>query len=142
MTSAETARPGTTTVVDRFLAAIENGQGAAMSELYAPDATLDATVPGWRFHRRGPEAIAAEYSRWFADAGRFEELDRHPLDDGELVTYLLAWEENGIPHAGHHCHVLSLDDSGRIRSDRVFCGGRWDATLLAEMATAQAAHDD
>ncbi len=29
---------------------------------------------------------------------------------------------------------LALDETGRIRSDTVFCGGRWPAALLAQMA--------
>ena len=55
---------------------------------------------------------------------------------GEVVTYLLAWNERGVPFAAHHCHVLRLDPHGRIASDRFFCGGRWDAARLAEMAAA------
>jgi hypothetical protein len=48
----------------------------------------------------------------------------------------LAWDEDGVPHASHHCHVLTIDpnlDGGRIAADQVWCGGRWSATLLAEM---------
>jgi hypothetical protein len=119
--------------VDSFLAAVVGGKGFPVG-LYAPDATLDATVPNWRFKARGAEAIAAEYGRWFASPGVFEELTRAPLPDGELVTYLLTWVESGVPHAAHHCHVLTLGDDGRIASDVVFCGGRWPAGLLAEMA--------
>ena len=123
-----------TTVVDRFLEAIAAGRGAEMASLYAPDAELDATVPGWRSHVKGNDAIAKEYSRWFADAARFDELEREALDDGEFVTYLISWEENGVTHSGHHSHRLRID-GGLIRFDRVFCGGRWNADRLAEMAT-------
>lgn len=141
MTSVEAAPTTTTespeTVIDRFLEAVVTGQGAAMAGLYAPDAVLDATVPGWRFRVKGAEAIAAQYAGWFADSGRFEELDRRVSGDDEFVTYLLAWEENGIPHAAHHCHRLSIDAAGLIAADQVFCGGRWSATLLAEMAEAE-----
>ncbi len=41
-----------------------------------------------------------------------------------------------MPHASHHCHVLTIDpflDGGRIVADQVWCGGRWPAALLAEM---------
>ena len=125
-----------TTVIDRFLEAVVAGRGAEMAELLAPDAVLDATVPDWRFHLRGVEAIVAQYASWFGDPGRFEELDRHPTPDGEYVTYLIAAEDNGVPYAAHHCHRLTVDASGRITSDRFFCGGRWNATRLAEMAEA------
>ncbi len=83
--------------------------------MYAPQATLDATVPNWRLTCRGPAAIADEYGRWFAHPGRFDELARHRIDGGEVVTYLLTWFEHGVPHAAHHCHVLHLDDDGPDR---------------------------
>jgi len=121
--------------VGSFLAAVAAGHGIA-ADLYAPDATLDATVPNWRFVVRGAEAIAAEYGRWFVDPAAFEELTRAKLVDGEVVTYLLTWVESGVPHAARHCHQLTLADDGRISSDVVFCGGRWSAGLLAEMAAA------
>jgi hypothetical protein len=123
----------TTSAVDRFLAAVAAGRGIPV-HLYAPDATLDATVPNWRFTRRGAEAISSEYAGWFGAPGAFEELTRSALPDGEVVTYLLTWTESGVPHAAHHCHVLTVDGNDRIASDMVFCGGRWPAGLLAEMA--------
>jgi hypothetical protein len=105
--------------------------------VWAADAVLDATVPNWRLHASGPDAIRAEYSRWFADPGKFEDLRRQQLDDGsgELVEYTLSWVENGVPHAGHHMHRLVVRDD-RIVADTVFCGGRWPASLLAEMESA------
>ena len=97
---------------------------------------LDATVPSWRFGAEGPDAIAATYGGWFADPGRFEGLDRWPVEGGEVVRYLLTWTQGGVPHAAHHVHLLATDVEGRIARDTVFCGGRWDATLLAQMAEA------
>jgi hypothetical protein len=126
----------TSEAIDRLLDAVQSGAGFAPS-LYAPDVELDATVPGWRFQRRGAAAVAAQYSEWFADPGTFEELERDEFPGGAVVTYLLAWEEGGVPHAAHHCHVLRIDGEGRIAVDRFFCGGRWNASLLAEMAAAQ-----
>lgn len=128
--------PGTVTgTVDRFLEAAAAGHGVP-ADLFAPDAVLDATVPGWRFAARGADALARQYSGWFAAEAVFEELERLPVEGGEVVTYLLAWIERGVPHAAHHCHILRLAADGRIAGDRFFCGGRWDAGLLAEMATA------
>jgi hypothetical protein len=96
---------------------------------------FDATVPGWRFSVRGAEAVRAELGRWYAEPGAFEELGRTPIPGGELVTFTLRWEENGVPHAAHQAHLVSLD-GGRIDRDQVWCGGRWPAALLAEMAEA------
>jgi hypothetical protein len=42
-----------------------------------------------------------------------------------------------VPHAGHDLHVLTVRDA-RIVADTVFCGGRWPASVLAEMAAAHA----
>jgi SnoaL-like domain len=123
-------------VVDKFLQAIENA-AIGSCDAWSAGATLDATVPNWRMHVTGPDAIRAEYARWFADPGRFEELRRYPVSEGatEVVEYTLSWSENGVPHAAHHLHVLTVRDD-LIVSDTVFCGGRWPAALLAEMEAA------
>lgn len=121
--------------VDAFLAAVLRGEGIPPG-LYALDARLDATVPGWRLRRQGPEAIVAEYAGWFRHPARFAELRRHRIEGGEVAVYLLTWEEEGVPHAGHHVHIFMVDPDHRITADTVSCGGRWDAPLLAEMAEA------
>jgi hypothetical protein len=123
-----------TTVVDRLLDAIRSGDLVAADHLFAPACILDAVVPGWRFAVNGDEAIRAEYARWFADPGEFEELRRLPTEHGEVLEYTLSWVENGVPHAVRHIHVLEVDaEADRIVSDHVWCGGRWPASLLAEM---------
>jgi hypothetical protein len=149
MTSTEPAttqtRASQSVAVDSFLDAIENATIPAC-DAWSPDATLDATVPDWRMHVTGAVAIRAEYARWFADPGHFHDLHRYlvagPQANGEsgvseVVEYTLSWQENGVPHAGHHAHLLTVRD-GRIVSDVVFCGGRWPAALLAEMEAADA----
>ena len=60
-----------------------------------------------------------------------------PVAGGEVITYLLTWEENRVPQASHQCHMLRFDADGCIAQDRFFCGGRWDAARLAEMAAAE-----
>jgi len=128
----------TTQVIDEFLHAIETAT-IAQCQAWSVDATLDATVPNWRFSVTGPDAIRAEYGRWFADPGRFDELRRQPVADGtgEVVEYSLSWQENGVPHAAHHMHLLTIRD-GKIVADTVMCGGRWPASLLADMEAARA----
>jgi ketosteroid isomerase-like protein len=121
--------------VTPYLAAIENGTIAAC-DTFDPDVTLDATVPNWRFSVHGSGPVRDELGRWYADAGSFEDLVRTPLPTGELVEFTLRWVEGGVPYAAHQAHVLEVAD-GRIISDKVWCGGRWSATLLAEMADAQ-----
>ena len=121
--------------IDRFLAAVADAT-IQSSNLWSQESTLDATVPNWRFTRRGADEIVAEYSGWFSTRGRFTELRRHQIDRGEVVEYTLAWEEGGVPHAAHHVHILTVDNE-RIATDTVMCGGRWPASLLAQMEEAE-----
>jgi hypothetical protein len=137
MTTTQSPATGTT-AVDRFLEAICDGAGVS-AELFAPEMLLDATVPDWRFSAKGPEAVARQYSCWFNAPGTLEELERWPVEGGEVVVYLVTSAESGVPYAAHHCHVLDFDAEGRIARDRFFCGGRWEAARLAEMAAAEQA---
>jgi ketosteroid isomerase-like protein len=107
-------------------------------DAFADDAVLDATVPNWRFTVRGADAIRHQLSHWYADPGRFEELRRTELAGGALVEFVLTWEEDGEPYAAHQLHHLTVA-GGRIVRDTVFCGGRWDAAMVAEMAQAERA---
>ena len=132
-TTLDTATGTGSPTVDRLLDAICTGAGVPV-ELFTEEAVLDATVPGWRFTVRGAGAVARQYAGWFADPAVMEELERHAVEGGEVVRYLLTWVERGMPHAAHHCHLLRLAPDGRISADTVFCGGRWDAGLLARMA--------
>jgi hypothetical protein len=127
-----------TPVIETFLRAIESAT-IPSCDAWSADATLDATVPNWRLHVAGADAIRAEYSRWFADPGHFDELRHYPVGDGasDVVEYMLSWSENGVPHAGHHMHLLTVRDD-LIVADTVFCGGRWPASLLAEMEAVDA----
>ena len=122
------------TAVDRLLACITAGSGIG-DDVFAEDAVLDATVPHWRFTLGNAPAIRRQLSHWFADPGEFEELERVPTPDGEVVTFQLTWKENGELHAAHQSHLLRVADD-RIVADTMFCGGRWPAPLLAEMAGA------
>jgi len=120
--------------IGAFLTAV---QAAAIHEtdVYAEDAVLDATVPNWRFRAVGPEAIKAEYARWFTEPVTFAALERIPVPDGEFVIYEHEWLQHGVRHRGHHAHRLVVRD-GRIASDTVWCGGKWPEPLLNEMAAA------
>lgn len=122
-------------MIDPVTALLEDITGGTgiRADAYAEDAVLDATVPGWRFQQEGTRAVRAQLGDWYADPGVFEELSRTPLPDGELVTFTLSWTEHGVRHATHQVHVLDVH-GGRITRQQVWCGGRWPAPLLAEMA--------
>ena len=121
--------------ISEYLSAIET---ASIPECraFAPDMTLDATVPEWRFTVRGDVAVREELARWYATPGSFEDLARTVTPTGELIQFTLRWVEDGVPHAVHQAHVVEVADGSVIR-DTAWCGGRWSATLLAEMAHAQ-----
>jgi hypothetical protein len=123
-----------TNPIDRFTRAIETAS-VGTAGVFSPDAVLDATVPNWRFSVSGAAGIEAEFDRWFADPGRFEEITRTAIPSGELVEFVLTWEEDGEPHMVHQAHVIEVGD-GLITRDRAWCGGRWGAALQAEMAEA------
>lgn len=118
---------------DRFLAAVEAGR--LTSDLYAPDATLDATVPGWRFQVHGVDAILSEYGRWFSDPCRLHTIDRHRLPDGELLRYVQDYDLESGSFTTHHLHLLTIVDD-KITRDVVFCGGRWGPEALEKMGSA------
>ena len=120
--------------VDRLTRAIESA-AIPTADVFAPEVILDATVPHWRFRVEGASAVEAELAGWYADPGHFEELKRVDLASGALVEFVLSWEENGEPHLCHQAHILEVRD-GRIIRDTAFCGGRWGAELMAEMADA------
>ena len=130
----EAAVPPPAAPVDRFVDAIAAGAGVP-DGVFAADAVVDATVPMWRFTMRGAERIRHQLAGWFAAPARYEELHRLPVSGGELLEFTLVWEERGVPYACHQSHRIAVE-GGRIVRDTVFCGGRWDAGLLAEIADA------
>ena len=127
--------------VDLLLAEIEAGRGIS-TQAWADDARLDATVPQWRFECDGAEAVATALSRWYDAPTAIESAVRRPIPGGEAVELDLSWVEDGVPHAAHQVHLLTVagDETGgyTITGDTVFCGGRWPAALLAEMEAARA----
>lgn len=130
MTSATT-----NTAADRLLAVVV-GVRPVGDDIYAAGATFDAVVPNWRFARQGAKRIDDELAKWFGCPGALEELERRPTPDGEVLTYTVTWEEDGVPFAARHVHVLTVEGD-RITRDQVWCGGRWPAPLLAEMEAAR-----
>ena len=125
----------TTHPVDRLLAEISAGRGIS-TDTWTDDARLDATVPHWRFECDGAEAVAAELSGWYNVPITVESVVRRDIPGGEAVELDLSWVEDGVPHAAHQVHLLTVDGD-RISRDTVFCGGRWPASLLAEMEAAR-----
>jgi len=121
----------TTDPVSLFLDAVAAGRGIP-PDIYAAGAGLDATVPNWRLEAHGPVAISAQLSGWYGHPGRLFDVIRSPLPGGEVVRFALAWTENGNPMAAHQVHLLDVREGAITRHD-IWCGGRWDAALQAEI---------
>jgi hypothetical protein len=139
VTVAQTNDSVAESVIDRFLAGVEAGD--MPPDVFADDAGLDATVPNWRFGVRGGDEVRSQLASWYADPGRFLDLKRTPIPDGELVEFTLSWMEDGVTHRVHQAHILRVVED-RVAMDTAFCGGRWPADLVAEMEEAAASSAD
>jgi hypothetical protein len=125
------------TTIDRFLTAVTSASIPSAADVWASDCVVDATVPNWHMSLRGADAIRAEFAKWYADPGSYEQLDQTAIPGGAIVRFLLTWTEHGIPHAAHQAHFMQVQDD-RIVAHQVWCGGRWAADLMAEMEEASA----
>jgi hypothetical protein len=121
--------------VQSLLAAIAAGTGVP-ADIYRDDAVLDATVPNWRLQAAGAAAISSQLSGWYRDPATLDQVRQMPFPGGVAVKVDFSWEDGEVPHASHQLHVLTIEDE-RVVAHTAFCGGRWDAALLAEMETAR-----
>ena len=121
--------------VQRLLDAIAAGTGVPAT-IYSDDASLDATVPNWRLEAAGATAISRELSNWYHDPATLDRVRRLPFPGGVAVEVDFSWEDGAVPHASHQLHLLTID-GGRVAAHTVFCGGRWDAALLAQMEASR-----
>ena len=120
--------------ISQYLSAIETAT-IADCPVIATGMAFDATVPEWRFQVYGAEKVREELGKWYATPGAFEEVVRTAIPGGELVQFLLRWVDDGVDFAVHQAHVVELA-GGQIVRDTAWCGGRWPASLQAEMAGA------
>jgi Phosphotransferase enzyme family len=92
-------------------ASIEAGDFAGLPEAYAPDALLDAALPGVRERVRGPEAITAVLGGVFRGPGRLIEWDE-AVHDGGAAVWLERVGDDG--NAVRQRHYLHTDGDGLI----------------------------
>ena len=113
-------------VIGRFLASIEAG---AMPELgvLSDDVVLDATVPNWRFTVCGADAVGCRARPLVRRPRHVRGAQPHAgAGRGARRPSPCIGEENGVPHAVHQAHVVTVG-GGRIVQDQAWCGGRWPA---------------
>jgi aminoglycoside phosphotransferase (APT) family kinase protein len=98
-------------VDERLRACVEAGDFSDLAELHAPDAVLDASLPGARRRARGPAEIAAVLAEPFRGPGRLIEWDA-AANPGGVALWLERVGEDGS--AVRQRHYLHLDGEGRV----------------------------
>jgi ketosteroid isomerase-like protein len=101
-------------VADRMFAAIEDGDGARLADLWSDDVTV------WR---QGGGAVrdkarALKVITWFVDSTtdrRYEVLDRQVFDGGFVQQHVVhAHDSSGAPLSFRACLVVKVNPAGLI----------------------------
>ena len=121
-------------IAERYRAAVEASDVAALTTLYRPEALLDAHVPNWRFQVQGADAVAETTGAGLPGPGRFTSFDAEPTASGDLLVQF-EWRRLGDDSETtvRQLHLLRLDE-GRIAEQVLFCAGVWSPQLRARMA--------
>lgn len=91
-------------VAERLRRCIEAGDFAALAETYAPDAVLDASVPGSRRRLRGPAEAAAALAACFPGPGRLIHWEA-AVDPAGVAVWVERVGENGAVRQRQYLHV-------------------------------------
>lgn len=83
-------------------AALETGDHAGLAAEYAPDAVLDAGLPGRRERVAGREAIAERLARWYPGRGRIVEWSAREHEDGSAVWVERIGEDGASLRQRHY----------------------------------------
>jgi hypothetical protein len=92
-------------IAERLRASVESGDFGPLAEGYAPDALLDAALPGARERVRGPEHIAAVLGAVFHGSGCLIEWDEAVHDGGIALWLERLGEDGGAVRQRHYLHV-------------------------------------
>jgi aminoglycoside phosphotransferase (APT) family kinase protein len=98
-------------IAERLRAGVESGDFSGFAEAYAPEALLDAALPGVRERVRSPQRIVAVLSAVFRGEGRLIEWDE-AVHDGGVALWLERVGEGGS--AVRQRHYLHLGADGLI----------------------------
>lgn len=122
-------------LADRYQAAVESGDLAALRALYDPDVLLDAHVPNWRFQVTGRTEVARITGTGLPTPGRFASFTGETTLDGDVVIHFEWWQrtEDGDGARARQLHLLRVED-GRIVEQTLFCAGVWSPELQRRMA--------
>jgi aminoglycoside phosphotransferase (APT) family kinase protein len=92
-------------IAEQLRASVESGDFGPLAEAYAPDALLDAALPGERKRVRGPDDIAAVLTAVFPGSGRLIEWDEAVHDGGVAVWLERVGEDGAAVRQRHYMHV-------------------------------------
>ena len=98
-------------IAERLRACAEAGDFAPLADAYAPDAVLDASLPGARRLVSGPEQITATLAGAFPGAGRLIEWDAAEHPSGVALWLERVGDDGGAVRQRHYLH---LEPSGRV----------------------------
>ncbi|KAA1416891.1 hypothetical protein F0U44_17035 [Nocardioides humilatus] len=119
--------------VRRFVAYCETG---ATEGLFAPDVFADITLPHWRIHVQGAEALISAKNGMHPPGGRtrVEKVLAGPT--GYTLKVEERWEDGGQQWYCREAFLVDLDDEGRVTELSVYCTGDWDEALVARHGEA------
>jgi hypothetical protein len=96
---------------------VESGEFAELADEYAPDASLDAALPGARKRVLGPDDITSLLGAIFRGSGRLIEWDE-AVHDGGVALWLERVGEDGA--AVRQRHYLHLDGGGLVERHWIY----------------------
>jgi hypothetical protein len=104
--------PAPAKIAELLRAALSTGDFTELSDLYASDALLDASLPGGRRRAAGPEAAIEVLEAWFPGPGRLVEWEPR-LHPGGIALWFERVSD-GAGETARQRHYLHVRDS-RIR---------------------------
>ena len=120
---------------DRLRKVMETLDPAAIEDLYAPDAVIDANVPSWRFQVKGLTDIVAQYGKWFPHGGvKVLSIREWPGPFGSVIeTEQTEPDGKGGDVYSRQLHVLAVD-ADKVTKQVLYCTGTWDAETRERQA--------
>ncbi|HWC11986.1 MAG TPA: nuclear transport factor 2 family protein [Acidimicrobiales bacterium] len=119
--------------VEKLRRCFETGAWERLTEVYAPDALLDANVPQWRFQCKGVDQITAQYRAWYPASVRIAEW-RPTLTAFGAVVEQAEWAGDGADEVfARSVHLLHLERD-RIVRHVLYCTGQWDRATVERQA--------
>ena len=113
-----------------FARGLESGDFGPLAALYAPDALLDASLPGLRVRLNGPAAICDRFREWWPSGGRLLRWQTTIFSSGVTIEF----ERSSLPAQGPNSwrqrHFLQTRNA-RIVRHQVYCARPQNSPALA-----------